>query len=650
MMIQMEGNGSISIFHNGKELLRSLYPGTDRGILAITEVEQLEKEVIWKTVEGEVHCQIVEDTENGVELRYTLRNWKTKIHTFFPIYQTGIQANGFYQAAEGMGHATGYYLEEDLLEKRNVASYGICAVAFGTRALTIYSRNREWNNENGEVSDDFHYETVFEMDVYQREKYTNGFQKNRKEIVKRLSCGIRIEETNESEVTFASLKFLVTDTVEEGLEKAAVEIGRDLHARRQMEPAFHWCSWYYCYHNFDILQLKEYLAGLRKLEEQIPFKYFQIDAGYFPAMGDWLLPNERFPNGLQEAFEEIKNAGYQPGVWIGPFMVGNRSQLYQKHPDWILYDLDGKPVCPWITDNEPKPWGYQDEEYYVLDTSHPEAMEYMRHVFVTLHAMGAVMFKTDFMLWGLQDSSKVRRYKPGKTSIEYFRDFLRMIRSAIGEESYWLGCIAPFLPFVGFADGMRIGGDVGSSWDGEFGPQNMMQCLIGNNYANHNFYQIDPDAVMLRDFHIRLSKREVYSLALLAAMSGSCIYTSDPLHLLGEDRLKLLQFIEPDKKRRKPYLPYLTGKHKEIVMVHREENRGLIYIMNKTEEVVKEMYSMQELGIPEEWNIYRVKNGEKEELWEGKIIVEILPHDCRLFVVGKEKNFCVNQENIWKNL
>ena len=38
--------------------------------------------------------------------------------------------------------------------------------------------------------------------------------------------------------------------------------------------------------------------------------------------------------------------------------------------------------------------------------------------------------------------------------------------------------------------------DVGSSWNGEFGPQNMMQCLVGNNYINHNYYQIDPDAVI----------------------------------------------------------------------------------------------------------------------------------------------------------
>ena len=102
---------------------------------------------------------------------------------------------------------------------------------------------------------------------------------------------------------------------------------------------------------------------------------------------------------------------------------------------------------------------------------------------------------------------------------------------------------------------MRIGGDVGSSWDGEFGPRNMMRCLTGNNYTNHRYYQTDPDAVMLRDFQIRLTERETESLALLAAVSGSCIYTSDPLHKIAPARQKLFDFIRPDK-RRKPSLPF----------------------------------------------------------------------------------------------
>ena len=259
------------------------------------------------------------------------------------------------------------------------------------------------------------------------------------------------------------------------------------------------------------------------------------------------------------------------------------------------------------------------------------------------------MFKTDFMLWGLQDSSRVKRHTPGKTSVEYFREYLQMIREAIGEESYWLGCIAPFIPFVGYADGMRIGGDVGSSWNGEFGPQNMMQCLVGNNYINHNYYQIDPDAVMLREFQIRLDEREIHSLALLAAMSGSCIYTSDPLHLIKKDRQKLFLFLKPDI-RRKANIPFLDEERKEMVFVQHGKNSSLIFILNKSETTLKEAYTLQQLGIPTSYSVVRVMTGEQEGLWKQKLLVDIEPHDCRLYLATSDKNPTSHYENLWMNI
>lgn len=536
-MIGMDGSISVSDEETG--LIQNMYPGIDGCSIHVQEMIRTEEEVFWKTADGEIYGSIGAETEKSVELLFELRNWQRKIHTFFFLYQAGIKVKGVYQAAERMCGDTGYYLLESLVEKGKIRSYGLCVLDYGTCALTIYSVMHD------------RYATIFEL-----EPCAGAGGSGETEL--KLSCGARLEKTNGEQVAFAPVKLLVTDTVEEGLEQAAAEIGKNMNARLCMPPAYHWGSWYYCYHNFDMAQMREYLAGLKQFKPQIPIRYFQIDAGSFASAGDWLIMNERFQEGLETVFREIREAGCQPGIWLGPFMVGNRSRLYQEHPDWILYDCDGFPLRPWITDNEPKPWGYQDEEYYVLDTSHPDAMEYLRNIFATLRRWGAVMFKTDFMMWGLQDSSRVRRYTPGKTSVEYFRDFLQVVREAIGEESYWQGCTAPFLPFVGYADGMRIGGGIGSSWDGDFGPQNLLRCLTENNYANHNYYQTDPDSVMLRDFHIRLDEREIHSLALLAAVSGSCIYTSDPLHLLAEERRELFRFIQPDESRRKPSLPFLS--------------------------------------------------------------------------------------------
>jgi alpha-galactosidase len=38
------------------------------------------------------------------------------------------------------------------------------------------------------------------------------------------------------------------------------------------------------------------------------------------------------------------------------------------------------------------------------------------------------------MVWRIQDSTQVKRYTPGKTSVEYFREFMKAIREVIGDE------------------------------------------------------------------------------------------------------------------------------------------------------------------------------------------------------------------------
>ena len=427
------------------------------------------------------------------------------------------------------------------------------------------------------------------------------------------------------------------------LRKSAEDIACVMHARPPKTPAFHWCSWYYLYYTLDQKTLEEYLAGFRKYSRDIPFRYIQIDAGTCTALGDWLEPNERFPKGLAYAADTIRQAGFEPGIWIGPFMVGEESRLFREHPDWILHDLEGRPMPVWHFYNEPKLWAYRDSEYYVLDSSHPEAMAYMKHVFETLHNWGFTLYKTDFMLWGLQDSTRVRRYTPGKTSVEYFRDFLAMVREAIGSAA-WLGCVAPFMPFLGYADMMRIGADVGAQWnDTQFGPENMLMEIRGSQYFNHVFWQNDPDAVLLRDFHISLTQTEIEALALLQAVSGGVITTSDPVHLIAPDRRKLLKLIRPDGVVQ-PEFPQWEDDRPEILVVARTRKGSLVYLMNPTQ---------MEITVPCDWTKWLGKGS--WHLWQLHIgpstaektpWVRLSPRSGVLFFASRE---VIEQEpeNLW---
>ena len=367
-----------------------------------------------------------------------------------------------------------------------------------------------------------------------------------------------------------------------GLSACAHRIADEMHACPAKEPAFHWCSWYYLYHNLDQQLLEEYTKGFAAYRQQLPMTHIQIDAGYFHTCGEWLTPSSYFPDGMEKAAKTIIDAGFEPGIWIAPFMVGDESFIARQHPDWLLHNADGTLHIQSMQYNEPKVWGYRDFEYYVLDTSNPQAFKYIIDVFRTLHSWGYTLFKTDFMFWGLQDSTTVRRYSPGKTSFEYFRELLTAIRDAIGD-SRWLGCIAPYMPALGFVNMMRIAGDVGAQWDehNSFGPANMIQELTADAYFNNVYWQNDPDAVMLRDFHIYLQQPQIEALALLAAVSGGCIYTSDPVHKIAPERRKLLEMIRPNGLH-SPEYPCWQKKTETTCIVNRLAQGAVIYWFNAT--------------------------------------------------------------------
>ncbi|MHB9110221.1 MAG: glycoside hydrolase family 36 protein [Armatimonadota bacterium] len=421
-----------------------------------------------------------------------------------------------------------------------------------------------------------------------------------------------------------------------GLREAAQAIAETMRAREQQPISYHWCSWYYLYYNLTEPLLKEYLAGFNAMSPPSGLQTIQIDAGYFPSEGDWLEANERFPNGLQAAFEKIRAAGFRPGIWIGPFMVGNRSRLFREYPDWILRDHDGKPYGTWEVYGEGKIWGYRDEEIYVLDSSHPEAMAYLKTVFETFRAWGAGLYKTDFMVWGLVDSARVRRHTPGKTSVEYFRDVLATIRGAIGEESFWLGCIAPFLPFVGYADAMRIGGDVGADWKGGFGPQNMLQESQADQYFNNVWWQNDPDAILVRDFHNHLTDAEVRSLALWQGILGGVICTSDPLHELSSARQALWRFLAPGEPWRTE-LPYFNTEETLRVAVRRfdDPQAWAVLIFNATDAPIMRQFPVKELTGEGALYAYQWGPGGTQEIGKlENLLLTVAPHSAELYYLA----------------
>ena len=616
-------NGTFDLLLNGTIALEDCYPEINgrfvRAETITTDCEHIILEL------GFMKLMLALKQENGtIAVRIATSECNVKYHDIGLNGRLSKDILGIFRASGQLGEECGYESAKMIQKRPITKSRGILGLTFCDCTLIAF------------VSDHTHWHQEF-------------YVRNDCEKITSVSGLFRTENVNHDSDTFPPIYLKVFNSLNEGLEKAAGIIGSSMGARKRMPPAYHWCSWYYNYSEFNEEQLDDYLEGFSHVDGHGDLQYIQIDAGNCKEIGDWLEPRCYWKSGLDVAIEKIQRAGYTPGIWIGPYMVGNHSMLAKEHQDWLLKDLNGDLVIGMCTDNEPKLWGYHDEEYYILDTSHPDAFAYLRKVFRTMKSWGIRMFKTDFMLWGYQDSSLVKRAVPGKTSVEYFRDLLQMIREEIGEESYWLGCIAPFYPFIGFADGMRIGGDVGSSWDGEFGPQNMIRSVEGNFYTNFHYYQNDPDAVMLRNFHIRLNEKEIISLALYQCLSGGCIYTSDPLNLLPKERLRLWRFIKPSPTLRPlPNFPFIEEeKPEKVVSYCGTGGHGLIFIFNPTNFEITGRYSLRKMGFAD--RIY-ITEKEADSVEINKVLFStIQPHDYRLYAVSSAPRK-YEFSNIWEML
>jgi len=429
--------------------------------------------------------------------------------------------------------------------------------------------------------------------------------------------------------------FTENESAYEAMRSEAKAAAKVMGAQNDKPQSYHWCSWYYAYFHLTEAMVTDYLKGFKQVSPEVGIQTFQIDAGYFPHLGDWLEPSYQFPNGIEASVKEIIANNYNAGIWIGPYMVGNKSKLYATHPDWILRRNDGTPIIQMTFYGEENLWGAMDEEVYVLDTSNPAVMDYLRRVFRTFKQMGIKFFKTDFMYYGAEASNNVKRYTPGKTANEYQRELFDMIRQEIGQESYWLGCIAPFPVMLGYVDGMRVAGDVSPKWDA---CTNMFDETRGAQHINNVWWQNDADALILRSKYNQLTDRETESIAHWVGMLGGIVNTSDLFHEIPKERVDLFRFIEPGKQKYTSQMPYVattSSKIEVLVRQYQEQKAWAVFFLNRTDEKVTENFTLKNLiGIEKstcfDWN----KDGAKEVGAIENLKIELIPHESKLIYIS----------------
>ncbi|HVC46059.1 MAG TPA: alpha-galactosidase [Terracidiphilus sp.] len=76
---------------------------------------------------------------------------------------------------------------------------------------------------------------------------------------------------------------------------------------------------------------------------------FVMDDGWFgqrkndhAGLGDWYVNPQKFPHGLKPLIDKVHALGMDFGLWVEPEMVNPDSDLYRKHPNWVL-NFPGRP-------------------------------------------------------------------------------------------------------------------------------------------------------------------------------------------------------------------------------------------------------------------------------------------------------------------
>ncbi len=73
---------------------------------------------------------------------------------------------------------------------------------------------------------------------------------------------------------------------------------------------------------------------------------FVMDDGWFgtkyqrnkddTSLGDWEVDRKKLPEGIEGLLQTARSKGIKFGIWIEPEMTNTLSELYEKHPDWVV--------------------------------------------------------------------------------------------------------------------------------------------------------------------------------------------------------------------------------------------------------------------------------------------------------------------------
>ncbi|MDE6862815.1 MAG: alpha-galactosidase [Eubacterium sp.] len=296
-------------------------------------------------------------------------------------------------------------------------------------------------------------------------------------------------------------------------------------------------TWYNYYTRVTQDIVKRDLKAISKLDTKIDI--FQIDDGYERTVGDWLeTDSKKFPDGMKVVADSIHKNNMLAGLWLAPFAVTPKSNVFKKHKDWLVTDENGK--YHYSSQN----WG----GFYALDIYNKEVRAHLKNVFDTvLNDWGYDMVKLDFLYACCQ------RPIHNKSRGEIMCEAMDLIREWCGDKII-LGCGVPLAPAFGKVDFCRIGADVALSWNKKpFSREDVstINTLTNTIYRRHldgRAWLNDPDVFLLRDNNIKMPMSQRKIVAKVNSMLGNLLFVSDDVSTYTDEQMNIFtQTISCDK-------------------------------------------------------------------------------------------------------
>ena len=297
-------------------------------------------------------------------------------------------------------------------------------------------------------------------------------------------------------------------------ESDGVDSKRKLTPHR---PPSGWFSWNEHFEDIDEALIDQHIDLTAALLAPQGLTLVEVDDGWQQGWGLW-EENEKFPNGLGVLAERADSEGLAFGVWMAPFLV--EEEVAALYDEAVFVHQGGAPLRHRVVGNP--------RTYFVLDATHPSAMDIVTEPLRRLSEQGVTFFKLDFLYAGGLPGARARAV----TGAEALHYGMTLIREAIGERAVINGCGAPIHAMWGYVDSLRVGAD---TTFGELIPSFI--AAAARNLASRAYLSSvlwpDGDQVQLREpYH----EDEARVGAYVAALAGPAYGIGDNLERLPDMR------------------------------------------------------------------------------------------------------------------